>query len=394
MHKKGGRGMKNLKYLEEQRTDLQEQMQQLLDGIEKEERAFNEDENKQFSELEGKIKLVDDSIAAEERARKLEGRKPMQENKETLTTEQLEERAFANYIRKEAGAYVEQRAGEQNLTMSNNGAVIPTTIANRIITEVKDVCPILQRVTMYSVEGTLKVPVWGLANTAHDITVAYSEEFTELTADTGKFTSIDLGGYLVGALTLIGRSVANNAQVDVVSFVVSEMSKKIAEFIEKELLVGTSGKATGALDCTNTLTTASATAITTDELVELQSKIKQVYQGNACWIMNPATFTLVKKLKIDGKYALQDDYTSEFPYRLLGKPVFVSDNMPTVAAGKKSVLYGDLSGLSVNMRENISIQILMEKYATMHAMGVVSWFEFDSKVTDNQKLAVLVQKAS
>lgn len=394
MHKKGGRGMKNLKYLEEQRTDLQEQMQQLLDGIEKEERAFNEDENKQFSELEGKIKLVDDSIAAEERARKLEGRKPMQENKETLTTEQLEERAFANYIRKEAGAYVEQRAGEQNLTMSNNGAVIPTTIANRIITEVKDVCPILQRVTMYSVEGTLKVPVWGLANTTHDITVAYSEEFTELTADTGKFTSIDLGGYLVGALTLIGRSVANNAQVDVVSFVVSEMSKKIAEFIEKELLVGTSGKATGALDCTNTLTTASATAITTDELVELQSKIKQVYQGNACWIMNPATFTLVKKLKIDGKYALQDDYTSEFPYRLLGKPVFVSDNMPTVAAGKKSVLYGDLSGLSVNMRENISIQILMEKYATMHAMGVVSWFEFDSKVTDNQKLAVLVQKAS
>jgi HK97 family phage major capsid protein len=394
MHKKGGRGMKNLKYLEEQRADLQEQMQQLLDGIEKEERAFNEDENKQFSELEGKIKLVDDSIAAEERARKLEGRKPMQENKETLTTEQLEERAFANYIRKEAGAYVEQRAGEQNLTMSNNGAVIPTTIANRIITEVKDVCPILQRVTMYSVEGTLKVPVWGLANTTHDITVAYSEEFTELTADTGKFTSIDLGGYLVGALTLIGRSVANNAQVDVVSFVVSEMSKKIAEFIEKELLVGTSGKATGALDCTNTLTTASATAITTDELVELQSKIKQVYQGNACWIMNPTTFTLVKKLKIDGKYALQDDYTSEFPYRLLGKPVFVSDNMPTVAAGNKSVLYGDLSGLSVNMRENISIQILMEKYATMHAMGVVSWFEFDSKVTDNQKLAVLVQKAS
>ena len=159
MHKKGGRGMKNLKYLEEQRADLQEQMQQLLDGIEKEERAFNEDENKQFSELEGKIKLVDDSIAAEERARKLEGRKPMQENKETLTTEQLEERAFANYIRKEAGAYVEQRAGEQNLTMSNNGAVIPTTIANRIITEVKDVCPILQRVTMYSVEGTLKVPL-------------------------------------------------------------------------------------------------------------------------------------------------------------------------------------------------------------------------------------------
>jgi HK97 family phage major capsid protein len=64
------------------------------------------------------------------------------------------------------------------------------------------------------------------------------------------------------------------------------------------------------------------------------------------------------------------------------------------AAGAKTVLYGDYSGLSVNMRENISVEVLREKYATQHAFGVVSWFEFDSKVTDNQKLAVLVQKAA
>lgn len=58
---------------------------------------------------------------------------------------------------------------------------------------------------------------------------------------------------------------------------------------------------------------------------------------------------------------------------------------------RKTVLYGDYSGLSVNFRENISIQVLREKYATQHAIGVVSWFEFDSRVTNNQKLAALVQ---
>ena len=46
------------------------------------------------------------------------------------------------------------------------------------------------------------------------------------------------------------------------------------------------------------------------------------------------------------------------------------------------------------MRENISIQILLEKYATQHAVGFVSWFEFDAKITEEQKLAVLEQKAS
>ena len=64
-----------------------------------------------------------------------------------------------------------------------------------------------------------------------------------------------------------------------------------------------------------------------------------------------------------------------------------------MAAGAKAILYGDYSGLSVNMRENISIEVLREKYATQHAIGVNAWFEFDSKVTDSQKLAVLTMKA-
>lgn len=48
------------------------------------------------------------------------------------------------------------------------------------------------------------------------------------------------------------------------------------------------------------------------------------------------------------------------------------------------MLYGVTAGLSVNLREDISIQVLREKYATQHAIGVVAWFEFDSKVTDSR----------
>ena len=111
--------------------------------------------------------------------------------------------------------------------------------------------------------------------------------------------------------------------------------------------------------------------------------------------MNSATFTVIRKLKdSQNRYLLQDNIAGEFPYMLLGKPVFLSDNMPTIEGSAKTVLYGDLSGLSVNFRESIQTQVLTEKYATMHAIGVVAWFEFDSKVTDNQKLAVLVQKAA
>ena len=379
----------NLKGLIEKRNALLEERDGIVGKAEAETRAFEEVELTRMEEIKNEVGLIDKSIVALEETQKLEKRGlPKQDS-----VEEAETRAFENYIR---GQIAETREGEQNVTMGNNGAVIPTTIANRIIKEVKDICPILARSTMYNVKGTLKIPVWGKANSTHDITVGYQAEFTELTADSGKFTSVDLSGYLAGALSLIGKSVINNAQIDVVSFIVSEMASKIAIFIEGQLLNGTgSSAAQGITATTNTLTTAAATAIKADELIDLQAKVKQAYQANACWIMNSSTFTAVKKLKDNNnRYLLQDDITGEFPYRLLGKPVFLSDNMDSIEASKKTVVYGDLSALSVNFRQNIEIQLLQEKYATQHAVGVCAWFEFDSKVTDNQKVAVLVQNAS
>ena len=389
----------DLKSLIEQRADLVQEMNDLTNTAETEKRAFTPEEDAKFDELEGKVKTLDTTIEKMERARSLKMKGAKKDEKEDLTEKEQaekEERAFANYIRSCCGEQVlETRAGEQNLTMGNNGAIIPTTIANRIINTVRDICPIYAKATIYHVNGTLKIPVWGKANTTHGIKVGYQEEFTEIIADSGKFSSIDLSGYLVGALTLIGKTVVNNAQVDVVSFIVTEMAKEIAAFIEKELLIGTSGKAQGALDVDNTVETASATAITMDDLITVQASVKQAYQKNACWAVNSATFTAFRKLK-DGnnRYLLQDDITGEFPYRLLGKPVYVSDNMPVVAAGTKPVLYGDLSGLSVNVRENVQIQVLQEKYATQHAVGVVAWLELDSKVSDSQKMATLTMKAA
>lgn len=383
-----------LKKLYESRNAKIKEMDDILAKMTTEERAeMSSEEKTAFDKLESEVRTLEDTIARVERRRDLTLNVITEEKKEEIRTAEAEERAFRDYI---CGTVSEQRAGEQNLTTGNNGAIIPTTIANRIIKTVKDICPVLAKSTIFNVKGTLKIPKWGLANTSHEIAVGYQTEFVDITADAGKFTSIDLTGYLGGALCLISKSVINNGAFDVVSFVITEMSEKIAAFFEKEILTGSgSSAATGALASANTLTTASGTAIAADELIDLQAKVKQAYQMNACWIMNPATFTAIKKLK-DGnnRYLLQDDVTGEFPYRLLGKPVFVSDNMPAIALSAKTVLYGDLSGIAVKFSEKVEIQVLNEKYATQHAVGVVGWFEFDSKIMDEQRLAVLVQKAS
>ena len=318
-----------------------------------------------------------------------------EENHTMENREQQELRSFADFIR---GTVAQMRAGEQNFNLGNNGALLPTSIANRIIEAVRDMCPILAGADVYHVSGTLKIPVYGKANGTHDITVGYGADFTELTADAGAFTSVDLSGYLVGALSLVGRSLLNNADVDLVSFVVRKMAESVSVFVEHELLVGTGASdshCTGALSTTNTMAAGSTTAITADNLIDLQAKIKQAFQRGAVWTMHPNTWSVIKKLKDNNnRYLVQDDITGEFPFRLLGKPVHLSDNMPVIASGAKAILYGDYSGLSVNIRENMTVEVLRETYATQHAIGVVAWMELDSKVSDPQKLATLVMSTS
>lgn len=381
--------MAYMKQMQEKREEKVQAMEALINGAETENRAMTEDEQKKFDDLEKEIEDIDKTIAAEERAQKVKnGSKG--KSKAGETQEEIEERAFAEHIM----AVVEERAAKDGLSEGENGAVVPVTIANRIIKEVKDRCPILEKATVYHLQGTLKVPVWGADEEGNNIMVGYGEEFQEISKNAGKFKSIDLTGYLVNALTLVGRKLKNNAAFNVVDFVVTQMAEEIALFVEGELLNGTDGKITGALSTKTIVTAGAATAVTGDELIDLQASVKQVYQKDACWVMHSKTFAAVKKLK-DGneRYLMQDDVTGEFPHRLLGKPVYLSDNMPAMEAGKKPILYGDLKGLSVKISEEMEIQILREKYADLNALGVISWMELDAKVTDHQRLATLQMAA-
>lgn len=381
-----------MKKLIEKRELLRAELRAMVEKAKTENRALNDEENADFDRIEAEIKALDKTIKAEERAQNFtEIHAPQTDEKPDKSA--LEERAFTDFIN---GKITEMRTGEQNVTMANNAAVIPETIANRIIDEVKNICPILKNADIYHVKGVLKIPKWTKANSTHDVTVGYSAEFSQLTPDSGKFTSVDLGGYLAGALVLIGKSVINNAAVNVSQFIIRKIAEKTAEFIEHELLAGTgSNAAQGALNSSNTVTASDDTALIIEDLINLQSAVKQPFQKNACWTMNPKTFTAVKLLKDEmGRPLIQPDVTKEFPYTLLGKPVYLSDNMPEVAASAKAILYGDYSGLSVNFREDIGIEVLREQYHTQHAVGIDCWFEFDSKVTDEQKLAVLVMAAS
>ena len=301
-----------------------------------------------------------------------------------LTDEEKEEKAFVNHI----------TGVEKTLSQGANGAIVPKSISNKIIETVKELSPIYARATVYNAKGELVIPSYG-ADGGSDVNAAYQgTEFAELTAAQGKFTSISLLNNAVGSLALISKQLINNTDIDVLTFTKNKVAKAFADFIEKEAIVGTgaTGHMTGVTLTTNlnTLLTKTLAGITADVLIDTQLLVPEVYQANACWLMNKTTFAALRKLKDgDNTYLLTKDFTTSFGWTLLGKPVFISENMPSVAASTVPIIYGDLSGLAIKLSKNVEIQVLVEKYATQNAIGIVGWAELDSKIENSQKFVGL-----
>ena len=391
-----------MKHLIEKKNDLITRAEEVLNLAKTEKRELTEAEAAELAEIRDNVRKIVSHLKLSEDIDELDRACGSSENKnedekmtrakenETreLNIEERDRQAFENYIR---GYAFHERAGELTPASGSAGALIPTTIVNYIIRKVYDICPILERSQKFKVKGKLEVPYYPYDS--NNITVAYQEEFVQLESSSGKFSSVPLDGFLAGCLTKISRSLINNSQIDITAFVVDEMSYAIKRFIEHEMLIGTTSptaKVLGLSTLTNGITAAAANAITADEIVKLHDSIKDEFQSNAIWIMSPQTRTALRLLKSQtGYYLLNDDISTPFGTSLLGKPVYVSDNMPNIATGNTVIYYGDMRGLATKFSEEINIEVLRERYADEHAIGVIGWFEFDSRVIDEQQIAKL-----
>lgn len=331
---------------------------------------------KKENKIDEALKVVEDIKAKKEEVSKLETienelkddfKVRNKEVKKDLLNK--DEKMFVDLIRK--GISNDMKAGD-------NGAIIPNTIASRIIEKVIEFSPIYARATKFNIGGDLTfVSEDAIPTTAYmDEIPAEDEAGTDAT-----FKTIKLTAFIARALTKISRSLLNRTDFDLLTYVVNAVAKSIARFLEKELIVGTASK----IDGLSKVVPTSVSAITADSYVDLQMAVPSALQGGCEWLMNPADLKVARKFKTtDGQYLLNADATSAFGYRLLGKDVLISDQVP-----ENTVYYGDFSGLYVKLANNVEVSVLKEKYAEQYAIGVVGFVELDAKVVETQKIAAM-----
>lgn len=388
------------KQLVEKKNDLITRAEEVLTTAKTENRELTDAEAQELAEIKADVERIKATLKLEDDFRELaEGEeKPDSEPKEEKEmTEEMramnEEQVFEAFVR----GQLNNRDADYDMVKSNNTAIIPASIANKIIKKIFEISPIVQRASRYNVKGKLTIPYYD--ESSHAISVGFVTEGTAPYANSGDFTSVTLNGYLAGALAKIGKDLIVNAQFDVVNFIVNDMAEKLARFIEKEIIAPSDStnkvKGLSTIAAGQTVTAASTSAITTDELVKVRDKVKDVYQQDAIWVMSPSTRTALRLLQDQqGHYLLNDDISSPFGTTLMGKPVYVSENVDDIAASKNVVFYGDFKGLAVKFSDEIDVQVLREAFAAEFCVGIVGTVDFDAAVEDQQKLAKLVMAAS
>lgn len=377
--------MYKLKRLKEKRAEHQNKMKAMLEKAEEEKRSLEKEEIEEFDKCEEKIKRIDDTIERIEKTRSLEKTGEKKNELDEKNVEEREMEAFEDFVR----GKTENRENEIQLTQGGNGSIIPKTIADKIIKKVRDTVPYLEISDVIRTNGLLAIPVYE-EDAQNYIKADYIDEGKPLTDNIGKFKSVDLTGYVIGALALVSKKLVNNTDISITDFVVEEVARAISEKIEKEFTVGTVGKITGLSSGTVRVTTQKSGTIAYDELVDLKHSLKKEFRKNGIFVMNDDTYKEICKLKDgEGRPYFDDD-----SYEILGCKVEVSDSMPSYAeTGAKAIIFADMTGYTIKETKEVEIQILLEKYSDRNMLGIMAFVEYDAKISDAKKIAVLQMAA-
>lgn len=301
--------------------------------------------------------------------------------------------AFWNVTRSRDAVSYEVRNALQVGVDTEGGYLCPDTFENQLVTGLtaKNVVRGLAHVISTS-SGQHKIPV--VANRG---TASWVEEEGPIPEGDDTFGQQYIGAHKVGTLIKVSEELLSDSAFDLEAYFVAEFARRIGNKEEEAFLNGDgAGKPTGILnDAEVGVTTASGTAITADELIDLFYSLPAPYRANAVWVMNDSTMRYIRKLKdTTGQYLWQKALHEGEHETLLGKPIYHSPFAPEVAAGAKPILFGDLSFYWIGDRKGITFRRLNERYADTGQVGFLASKRLDGKLILPEAIKVLQMKAA
>lgn len=241
--------------------------------------------------------------------------------------------------------------------------------------------------------GDKKIPVVASKGTA-----SWVNEEGLTTESDDAFAQVSIGAHKLATMIKISEELLNDSVFNIATYIAKEFGRRIGTKEEEAFFVGDgTGKPTGIFNATGGAqlgaTTASATAITVDEVIDLYYSLKDPYRRNAVFVTNDATVKAIRKLKDgNGQYIWQPSVQAGQPDSILNRPIRTSSYVPTIAAAAKTVAFGDFSYYWIADRQGRAFQRLNELFAVTGQVGFRATQRVDGKLILAEAIKVLQQR--
>jgi HK97 family phage major capsid protein len=325
-------------------------------------------------------------------------------NEPTKGTEEKTGRASTEY-RRSFWSAMRTRAGEgldpnvknalQIGTDSEGGYLVPDEYERTLVEalEEENIFRTLANVITTS-SGDRKIPIVASKGTA-----SWIDEEGAIPESDDSFGQVTIGAYKLGTLIKVSEELLNDSVFPLESYISKEFARRIGNKEEESFFTGDgSGKPTGVLAATGGaqvgVTTASATAITIDEVLDLFYSLKAPYRNRAVFVMNDSTVKAIRKLKDgQGQYLWQPSVQAGTPDTILNRQLYTSAYVPAIEASAKTIVFGDFSYYWVADRQGRVFRRLNELFAVTGQVGFIATQRVDGKLILPEALKVLQQKA-
>lgn len=191
-------------------------------------------------------------------------------------------------------------------------------------------------------------------------------------------------------LSKASMQVVQDSRIDIMSQILQPDFTQAFAAGENYWFVNGDGTATtqpqGILDgaSNSSVTTATASTISADNIIDSFYALKDLYRNRATWLMNDSTVKAIRKLKdTTGQYLWQQSLQAGEPNTILGRPVFTMPDMPELGtATNKVIIFGDLSYFWIAdfMLGQMGIEMLDQLYKENLQIGYLGYRRIDSRV--------------
>lgn len=391
-----------LNELVENRSDLNDKIQALLDKKVEEDRSFTtEEENevrefqKQFDELTKVVDQVEEyrkldkqKIIAEHRSGELDihvGEKRMSEK----TKNEAHERAFKAWAEGSNPEKLDEEARQlfdesraQTVVDSEGGFTVPESISNKAVKALKDFGGVrsVSDVIKTSTGEDMTLP--GFNDTSNKGEILGSG--VEPTEQDIAFTGPKIGSHTYSSKVLyVDSKLLRDSAYNIEQMITPALIERIARIENEHFTTGDgNGKPQGLLPAVSQgLETAVSGTLTDEELVTFMMSVNSAYRKNAYWMLNDNTLTwLYNQKDSEGRRLWQPSMTSGTPDLIFGKPYVVNDDLPDIGAGNTPILFGDFKNYKI--RDSGSLIAVREPVPLKRRIAFTFFKDTDARYQD------------